>query len=145
MKKLASSLVALILALGFSTSAFAAVYQEYEPNDKWEDANSFYAAHGNQINGKADYYNSDRQDRFTFVATQNQKIRLQLAYSKAGGQVFTLKVRAGGKTYTTTPTKDYVDFDIEAGKEYRFEVYGEVFNLDYNNFNYSVYCYVLPN
>ncbi|WP_432775674.1 hypothetical protein AAFJ72_21495 [Brevibacillus gelatini] len=141
MKKLASGLVALTLALSFSTSAFAAVYQEYEPNNNWKSANSFYAAHGNQINGKLDRDNNDSQDKFTFIATKTQKIRLQLTYSKAGGQLFTLDCNGE----TTTKTKDYIDIDVEAGKQYWFEVYREVSSSENKNYNYSVYCYELTN
>ncbi|MFP3393375.1 hypothetical protein [Brevibacillus sp. SIMBA_040] len=140
MKKFASGLLALTLVLGISTSAFAAVYQEYEPNNSWADANSFYPAHGNQLNGKLDRDNGDSQDRFTFTATQNQKIRFQLTYSKAGGQQFFLKFKNGA---STTATKDYVDIDVVAGKEYAFEVYGETFNYDYKKFDYSFYSYIL--
>ena len=145
MKKLASGLLALTLVLGISTSAFAAVYPDNEPNNSYKTANPFYPAHGNQINGTlGSKINgvTDSQDYFTFTATANQKLRFQLAYSKAGGQDFRLEFLNGD---ATTPTKDYIDVDVVAGKTYYFSVAVFTYNYDYNNGNYSVYSYVLPN
>lgn len=145
MKKFATTgLLALTLVLSTSASAFAAVYPDNEPNNRRDDANIFHVADGNQINGKLDRHNGDSQDYFKFTPTVNQKVRFQIAYSKANGQEFTL-VLNGNYTYSTTRTKDYFDVDLVAGREYNIRVEGQSYDFDNNNFNYSVYTYVLPN
>lgn len=142
MKKFASGLIALTLVLGISTSAFAAVYPDNEPNNSKATANPFYPAHGNQINGSL-HPVTDGHDYFAFTAAETKKVRFQLAYSKAGRQEFQLVFVNNG---TTTPTKDYIDVNLEAGKNYWFRVEAISFNLDSpTNYNYSLYSYEIPN
>lgn len=145
MKKFATTgLLALTLVLSTSASAFAAVYPDNEPNNTRDTANVFHVADGNQINGKLDRNNGDQQDYFKFTPAVNQKVRFQIAYSKANSQEFTLVLNSN-YSYATTRTKDYFDVDLVAGKEYNIRVEGVSYDLDNNNFNYSVYTYVLPN
>ncbi|AWX58406.1 hypothetical protein AB432_026680 [Brevibacillus brevis] len=142
MKKFATTgLLALTLVLSTSASAFAAVYHDNEPNNNRDSANIFHVADGNQINGKLDRNNGDQQDYYKFTPTVDQKVRFQLAYSKAPKQEFKLILGSN----ETTLTKDYFDVNLVAGREYIFKVEGHSYNYDYNNFNYSVYTYVLPN
>ncbi|RAT98456.1 hypothetical protein [Brevibacillus sp. Leaf182] len=142
MKKFATTgLLALTLVLSTSASAFAAVYPDNEPNNRRDDANIFHVADGNQINGKLDRDNGDQQDYFKFTPTVDQKVRFQIAYSKANKQEFKLILGSN----ETTLTKDYFDVNLVAGREYTFKVEGHSYDLDNNNFNYSVYTYVLPN
>ncbi|WP_409175900.1 hypothetical protein [Brevibacillus fortis] len=144
MKKFATTgLLALTLVLSTSASAFAAVYPDNEPNNTKDTANVFHVADGNQINGKLNR-NGDPQDYFKFTPAVNQKVRFQIAYSKANKQEFTLVLNRNYK-YATTREKDYFDVDLVAGKEYNLLVEGVSYDLDNNNFNYSVYTYVLPN
>ncbi|TKI58733.1 hypothetical protein E8L90_26900 [Brevibacillus antibioticus] len=143
MKKFAATgLLALTLVLVTSASAFAAVYPDNEPNNSRDTANTFHVADGNQINGNLDRHNGDHQDYFKFTPATNQKVRFQIAYSKANKQEFKLVLL--GKDETTL-NKDYFDVQLEAGREYTLRVEGHSYDLDNNNFNYSVYTYVLPN
>lgn len=148
MKKITSSLIALTLVLGASASAFAsgvstmAIYNEYEPNNSRSEANSFFVAHGNQITGSLGSKTNgtiDHQDIFTFTATANQKVRFQIAKSSA--QDFRLTI--DGTTLETTPSKNYVDIDLVAGKQYYFRVEAYAVNYDNPDLTYSVYTYVL--
>lgn len=147
MKKFtATSLLALTLLLGVSSSAFAATYPDNEPNDTAATANPFYVAHGNQINGiLGNTYNGkqDGQDYYTFTTSSvPQKVRFQIAYSKAGGQYYKLRLNAAN---ATTQTKDYFDVNLAANTTYTFRVEAYVINFDETDRTYSVYTYVLPN
>ncbi|RNB87666.1 hypothetical protein EDM56_13900 [Brevibacillus fluminis] len=139
MKKFtATSILALTLLLGVSSSAFAATYSDVEPNNTVATASHFAAADGNQITG--DLNGSDPQDYYTFTAQKTQKMRFQISYSKAGGQFLRLKVG----TSVTSETIDYVDVNLVAGTTYTIRIDPFVTNTSVGS-SYNVYTYALTN